>query len=204
MKKNVFFATMMCLVMISCQPKNPVCVTGEHAGHDYVDLGLSVKWATVNIGAEYPEDCGLYFAWGEIKPKDIYSRDNYSLPTLGKDSILPMIYDAANSYWGGNWRIPQYDEIEELKTECDWTWTMRNGMRGFLITAQNGNSIFLPASGFRLNKDIAEVGNFGEYWASNIWRGKAPYHLFFGEGNTNFDYVTYQSYEGCSIRPVLK
>ena len=126
--------------------------------HQYVDLGLSVKWATFNLGATAPEESGDYFAWGEVEPKAEYSWENYkwcdgteSVMTKYNDedgkSILDMVDDAAHVNWGGDWRMPTKEELDELCDKCNWEWIMLNGVNGCKVTGPNGNSIFLPAAG---------------------------------------------------------
>ena len=118
--------------------------TGTINGHKYVDLGLSVKWATCNIGASKPEDYGDYFAWGEDETKSTYTQDNSS--TYGKTYYT--FRDAAKTKWGGSWRMPTADECQELIDNCTWTWTTQGGHNGYKVTSKkNGNSIFLPAAG---------------------------------------------------------
>jgi hypothetical protein len=126
--------------------------------HQYVDLGLSVKWATFNLGASASEESGDYFAWGEVEPKAEYSWENYkwcdgteSVMTKYNDedgkSILDMVDDAAHVNWGGDWRMPTKEELDELCDKCNWEWIMLNGVNGCKVTGPNGNSIFLPAAG---------------------------------------------------------
>lgn len=164
--------------------------------HEYVDLGLSVKWATCNVGAQNPEDYGDYFGWGEVIPKDSYTWENYRYYASGhydsvddgllfskytfeesfgktdKKNILEQMDDAANNQWGGNWRIPTKDEFEELRTNCTWVWTNVNGVNGYKITSNKigytDNSIFLPAAGRRFDTTLSMDGNFGEYWSRNL------------------------------------
>ena len=93
-------------------------------GHEYVDLGLSVKWATCNVGASKPEDYGNDYAWGETSTKSSYTSD--SSKTYGKqmnDIKGNSQYDAARANWGGTWRLPTGAELEELKNKCTWRWT---------------------------------------------------------------------------------
>ena len=147
--------------------------------HEYVDLGLSVKWATCNVGADKPEDFGDYYAWGELVPKESYTWANYRFRTSGNDEALvkfskytsmyyTSVYDAdkrdyiadnktrldleddvAHVKWGGNWRLPTDDEMNELVDSCTWTWTTLNGVNGCLVTSNRSGytdrSIFLPA-----------------------------------------------------------
>lgn len=146
-----------------------ISVTDQYNGHEYVDLGLSVKWATCNVGANEPEERGYYFAWGETSPhaNDSYSWSNYnwcrgssknitkyctqsSYGTVDNKVILESSDDAAHVNWGGNWRIPTSEELNELRTNCKFTWTTQNGVKGCIVKSnKNGKSIFIPATGHR-------------------------------------------------------
>lgn len=119
-----------------------------------VDLGLSVDWASCNLGAMEPEDYGWYYAWGETKPKTIFTSNNYSyydhdlgIYTYLGDNICGTKYDAAYVYLDGNWRTPTYNDFKELMESCEWKWIKINGIKGYKIIGKNGNSIFLPAAG---------------------------------------------------------
>ncbi|MBO7617140.1 MAG: hypothetical protein J6T22_08045, partial [Bacteroidales bacterium] len=163
---------------------------GGSDDHEYVDLGLpsGLLWATCNVGAENPEDYGDHFAWGETQPKDNFSWTNYqycmgSFNTLTKycnnpdigyngftDDLTTLLPedDAATANWGDEWRMPTEGEWQELYENTTVTWTMRNGVRGRLFTATNGNSIFLPAAGY-CNESLPEAaGIIGDYWTSSL------------------------------------
>ncbi|MBR2475425.1 MAG: RICIN domain-containing protein, partial [Bacteroidaceae bacterium] len=160
--------------------------TAVYNGHEYIDLGLSVKWATCNVGATTPEGYGDYFAWGETEPKDFYNwntykhcvenGDYYSVNSYCPNSdigvednrtILDAEDDAASANWGGTWRMPTKKEQEELLNNCIWEWTSQNGKFGYKIISKiNGNSIFLPAAGFFLDGN-AQPGNCN-YWSSSV------------------------------------
>ncbi len=175
-------------------------------GHTAVDLGLSVKWATCNVGATRPEDYGNYYAWGETSPKTSYTEDNSktmdkSMGDIGGDSR----YDAATANWGSGWRLPTKSECDELIDNCTWTWTKLNGVKGYEVKSKkNGNSIFLPAAGF-CNGDTPDYqGSSGYYWSSThsgITDCDA-YYLYFDSG----DHYTgsYYHYRGRSVRPVAE
>ena len=174
--------------------------TGDSNGYSYVDLGLSVKWATCNVGANAPEEYGDYFAWGEISPKSSYSSSNYSYSN--NPSILPMSADAANANWGGTWRMPTRAEQDELRTQCTWTWTTQNGVQGYTVNSRtNGNSIFLPAAGYRDNSDLYGAGSFGCYWSSSVYYSSRAYYLYFYVSSVDWDNSS--RYYGQSVRPVL-
>ena len=168
------------------------------AAHEYVDLGLpsGTLWATCNIGADSPEDCGDYFAWGETAPKEQYDWENYkwcnsSMYTLTKyctdnsfgsvdnKTELEPEDDAAYVNWSPLWRIPTHQQFQELLNNCNCEWTSRNGVNGYQVTAPNGNSLFLPAMLY---------GSEGYYWSSSLssdqsrdayllkfYRSKKPY-----------------------------
>lgn len=132
---------------------------------DYVDLGLSVKWAKCNVGASKPEDYGNYYAWGETTPKSNYSEDNYSGKNL---TSLDARHDVATVVMGKQWRTPTESEMEELHNKCNYTWTTQNGVSGFKVTGPNGNSIFLPAAGYYFYETIVKDGTIGRYWTSTL------------------------------------
>lgn len=182
----------------------------------YVDLGLSVKWATFNLGATAPEEGGYYYSWGETEPKASYSWDTYkfgpdSLMTKYNktDSLLTLAADddAAAVALGGNWRMPTADEFDELHDNCTWTSTTQNGVKGILVTASNGNSIFLPAAGakgYNVNYPDSVIArtstNF--YWTSSKYisednKARAKYYW-----SSNFFDMSYNRSFGLSVRPV--
>lgn len=154
--KNYFTLTLMLVVVsMTCYGADNVKNRGFHSGHEYVDLGLSsgTLWATCNVGATKPEDVGDYFAWGETRPKEEYNWETYKWckgrydtqtkyctdsdhGTVDNKSILELSDDAANVNWGGDWRMPTKEELDELHTECTWTWTTQNGVKGCKITSK--------------------------------------------------------------------
>ena len=196
----------------------------KHNGHEYVDLGLSVKWATCNVGATTPEGYGDYFAWGETQPKDYYYWDSYKYcngsstimtkyctdsdyGTVDNKTTLELTDDAARVNWGGKWRMPTKAEQEELcnTSICTWTWTTQNGINGYKVTSKiNGNSIFLPAAGYRNLGNFYYAGSNGFYWSSSLnsdFSNIAFYVCF------NSDYVDWKfvsRFYGRSVRAVCK
>lgn len=177
-------------------------------GRSFVDLGLTsgVLWANCNVGAEQPYASGDYFAWGETKPKDFYG-GNYSY--CGKGNILSLSDDAASVNWGGDWRMPTENEVEELVNECNWEWHSN----GYRVIGPNGNSIFLPAAGWYLNDELHSVGIYGGYWTSSLYHLEPylyAYELsFFSDENPKDSYrrANYRkdrySVTGLTIRPVM-
>ena len=165
-------------------------------GHEYVDLGLSVKWATCNIGAESPEKPGYYFAWGETTPKDKYTKNDYLYIKSVKSNISKSFkYDAAQFAWGEGWRLPTKKELQELTNKCIWEKEVIKGAVGFRITGPNGNSIFLPAAGIK-NIKTESYNYSGCYWGgdSNYVGIKDGYKAI----QLNFTYAGHKSIDWCT------
>ena len=180
---------------------------GTIAGIEYVDLGLSVKWAPFNIGATSPTECGDYFAWGEIETKTEYTEANSLTHGIYMEDIggNPQ-YDAARAIWGSTWRLPSREEIEEIVAECTWEWTSVDGMNGCKITGPNGNHIFVPAAGCYIGAELKMLGQNGMYHSYKMCGDYVnfSYGFHFGEGSDNYqlDWL-YRAY-GRSIRPVTE
>lgn len=196
-------------------------------GHECVDLGLSVKWATCNVGANSPEESGDYYAWGETEIKNDYSWKTYKWCEGTKNSmtkyclwsingkvdnkkLLDASDDVAYVKWGNEWRMPTLNEIVELCNECTWTWTIRHDVYGYEVTGSNGNSIFLPAAGKRSGTSYADCGNLtsvGTYWSSDLWNGTCCYaHCIFFYHNDRADDKDESQYRyfGFPVRPVTE
>ena len=174
-----------------------VTVTTESFEPEYVDLGLSVKWATTNIGATSPEGFGNYYAWGEISPKTEYTEESYEYSD--NPEILPMSADAAHISWEGDWRMPTIEELEELIDSCTWTWTTQGGIKGYKVESTNGNYIFLPAAGYYDERGYYGIDN-GSYWTSSIDDDSWAWYLYYDadyHGSDNYD-----RYFGYPIRAV--
>jgi hypothetical protein len=222
MKK--FFLTT--LVAMLCWTASNAKVNGTEPedntpdGVEAVDLGLSVKWANVNMGAKKSTDFGNYYAWGETKPKDYYSWDSYiwsrgNSPMLTKYSVgdrksqLTLADDAAHANWGGKWRMPTEAECEELANpdNCIWEWTTNNGINGYKVTSKKtGNSIFLPITGFRFYGKTQFRAIYGYYWTSTVFTGnsKNAIRLEFNLDEVKVDYGNLSSnrFSGHCIRAV--
>ena len=191
---------------------------------DWVDLGLpsGTLWATCNLGASSPEEYGDYFSWGETEPKESYSWSNYKwcngtgdvmtkyclsseYGQVDNKESIELSDDAARASWGGDWRIPTETELEELRVKCTWEWTTQNGYNGYKVTSKkNGQSIFLPAAGWRYDAYESRVGSDGYYWSSTPDEISADNacDLYFSEGYhfVDWDY----RFDGRSVRPVLE
>ena len=196
---------------------------GGHApdGHQYVDLGLpsGTLWATCNIGASKPEDYGDYFAWGETEPKNTYTWGTYkwcngsyntltkycvnsSYGTVDNRTVLDPEDDAASVNWGPLWCIPSKEQQDELREKCSWKWTTQNGVKGQLVTGPNGNTMFLPASGYYIGSSLGRVGMYVFYWSRTLYSTYSNFAnvLYFDSGNVNWDYG--YRYYGHTVRAV--
>ena len=158
--------------------------TGEIEGFEYVDLGLpsGTLWATCNIGSESPYECGYYFAWGEIEPRNRFSvfsyeyfeneeinedgEKTYFMTNIGSD-ISGSEYDAATALWGNTWRMPNYMDIDELLSCCRFLWVSKWEMEGLQIVGLNDKSIFLPLSTETVN-GLEPTILYGSYWSSSL------------------------------------
>ena len=190
--------------------------------HEYVDLGLpsGTLWATCNIGASSPEQYGSYFAWGETKPKETYTWENYKWCKGTWDSLMKYNFqnyygtvdnkkelepadDAAQANWGLSWQMPTKAQQDELHEHCSWQWTTMNGVNGYLGTGPSGKTLFLPAAGYKDGTRIVSEGEFGYYWSHSLFYGMSLYaynQLFFSGSNPGWDKQD-RSF-GLSIRPV--
>ena len=174
------------LFVAGCEREDDV----QPISNDWVDLNLpsGLLWATRNEGATSPEDYGDYFAWGETQPKDVYDWSTYRYCNGGYDQLTkycnnsPHGYngftdnlttlqpgdDAATANWGGGARTPTRAEWEELINNTTSQWTTRNGVYGRLLSGSNGNSLFLPAAGYRWDGSLYSTGSHGDYWSSSL------------------------------------
>lgn len=168
MKTKLFILSALAATLIACGDISPELeqFAGKENGYDYVDLGLSVTWAPINIGATAIGEYGDLFAWGEIETKDYFDPQEYKWgyyisqklfynkycinPSDGVVDNLTTLEpedDAAHVLWGGTWRMPTEEEWKELRDNCTWKYSWENGVKGKKATGPNGNSIFFPLAG---------------------------------------------------------
>ncbi len=189
-----------------------------------VDLGLTVKWASCNLGSSSPEEYGDYYAWGETEPKDDYSWNSYkwsngssvSLTKYNYDSSygntdnklnLDPLDDAASVKLGSGWRMPSYAECEDLMSKCSWSWIANyngSGISGYLVSAINGNSLFIPADGYRYETGLYDVGLGGRFWSSSLYEDRPDHAYAIRFNSSNVYKNTYYRFHGRAIRPVLE
>ena len=180
----------------------PAFCTTTVINSEGVDLGLSVKWATCNVGATSPEEFGGYYAWGETEEKSAYNSSTYDWSY--SNTTLDAENDVAHTKWGDEWRTPTVEEMKELREGCTWEWTTVNGVYGYKVSG-NGNSIFLPAAGFRFNDRVYDQGGttgYGYYWSAALNSGdnnKGNILEFYSRG---YYQSSGERYLGYTIRPV--
>lgn len=214
-----------CVVSVQAETEG---ITG---GHAWVDLGLpsGTLWATMNVGATKPEEYGNYYAWGETT---IFGKTDYSWATYkwcegsentitkyctessygyngftdGLTELLPGD-DAASVNWGESWQMPSIEQLVELINSLYTTteWTQENGVNGIKITSMsNGNSIFLPAPGYRCGTSLHEAGSSGVYWSRSLLSGYTSLSAYMLSFNSRFfrTDASFYRYYGQSVRPV--
>ena len=169
-----------------------------------VDLGLpsGTLWADRNVGADSPEAYGDYFAWGETEPKSTYNWSTYKwcqgsnntmtkyctdsfYGTVDNKTVLDLEDDAAYVNMGADWRMPTYDELNELRNNCTWTWTSKKGTKGYKVTGPNGKSIFLPAAGYRNDSGLYRAGSDGSYWSTSLHGPYLAWSLYINSDSYN-------------------
>ena len=201
--------------------------------HDKVQLWEDGPyWATTNIGAEEPWEYGYYFWWGDtigykrengkwVASEGSSSNFSFSYgntPTHNKsiatlksqgwitaDSVLVPAHDAAHVHWGGNWRMPTMQELDDLNSKCDWTWTTKNGVTGYEVRGKGDYasvSIFLPAAGGGYGTSLSNAGAGGSCWSSVPYSDSSygAWDLYFYSSYRSMDY--FDRYNGRSVRPV--
>lgn len=221
---------------------NQAGATNELNGHKFTDLGLSVKWATCNLGATEQGDSGNYYMWADVvnRKSENYSADNYpylvksEVQATDKDGNLmfdeetgaPIMtevwnyvdigvnisgneqYDVARKEWGGTWRIPTQEEVQELISNCTFVWTNYKSATGFEITSKiNGAKIFMPAAGYYMGTGTCSYyGSNGSYWTASAFTGEktgSAYYILMTSGRGfRLDYTAYHSAH--PIRPVTE
>ena len=198
---------------------------------EYVDLGLSVKWATCNLGASKPTENGGYYQWAgtkDVSDTGIYlywsncpyhtGSDNQSgwtkyntessYGTVDNKTVLESMDDVASVALGGKWRMPTYEEWSELcnTDNCSWTWTTIDGVNGYKVRSKKSgytdNWIFLPAAGFRCNDYHEVVGSIGYYWSLSLSTDCPDNAYSVSFDSGDFGVDDYYRYLGQSVRPV--
>lgn len=156
---------------------------GEPVSYKDVDLGLSVRWASFNLGATEPTGLGGLYLWGYAGSNE--GVPNYEAPDV--DNISGTQYDIVRAAWGDTWRMPSFDELKELAADCVWKRVTLNGVTGMNVTGSNGRSVFIPAAGWVMQGDGSieperqDILN-GYYWAGDSFlldSNRMGHSLFF-------------------------
>ena len=190
---------------------------------DAVDLGLpsGTLWADRNVGADSPEDYGDYFAWGETSIKSTYNWSTYKwcrgssysmtkyctdsfYGTVDNKTVLDLEDDAAYVNMGADWRMPTYDELNELRNNCTWTWTSKKGTKGYKVTGPNGKSIFLPAAGYRNDSGLYRAGSDGSYWSTSPHGPYLAWSLYINSASYNTHTSGKRRNYGHTVRAVAR
>ena len=222
MKKSLLTIAFAVLAIAGASAQAPADVQA-------VDLGLpsGIRWASCNVGATTPEGYGYYFAWGETESKKDYSWETYKYANVGEfyhhkftkyctdassgdngfidnKTVLEPEDDAATANWGDVWRMPTDAEWTELREQCTWTWTAQNGMNGYQVASKtNGNSIFLPAAGFRDGNAAPYVaGRRGYYWSSSLLENSSDDVWIVTFNHEKVERQNDKRNKGLSVRPV--
>lgn len=187
--------------------------TGFTNGYQWVDMGLSVKWATVNVGASNPQDAGNHYAWGEVYSKNDFSWSTYTVENA--DLIGPSVTtlesadDAATANLGGDWVMPTMNDWKELIDNTTQKWTTDyngTGVKGYIlfstVVGYKDVSIFLPAAGYR-SRDLYDEGSEGRYWSSSLDKGSSDHAISvsFSSGRFTNSHSAYRI-DGQSVRPI--
>ena len=219
MKKFLFFC-LIALLFFGCVPSPDL-------NREAVDMGLSVKWDSRNMGAIIPEASGDFYAWGELQPKSCYDWETYRWYD-DESGITKYVVPSENSSFGptdnktvlepeddvakklkGKWRMPTVSEWEELLNpeNCTWVWEESNGVDGYRVTSlKSNNSIFLPAVGCIFQEDPLplETVRYGAYWSTGLYTRYCDCGLavMFDSGRKQLTH--HGRPYGCSIRPVCE
>lgn len=162
-----------------------------------IDIGLSVLWADMNVGASSPSDYGPLFGYGDPTGEK-WSEDENNYP---KEAIIGTKNDIASANWGSGWRMPTAQELKELAEKCRWKPGTLNGVAGNIVTGPNGNSIFFPYAGSRIGVSTYRAGQMGECWAGSLSNFGSPVNMMFFGYSATLNWGACSAW-GASVRPV--
>ena len=172
-----------------------------------VDMGLSVRWSSMNVGASDQYDDGIFTSWGDANGMNTSTSNSYN-GNLHEIAGNPT-YDIATNLWNERWQIPTQEQWQELRDKCNWVYAYDSEKKvyGYTVTADNGNSIYLPmynyVTGTSVPSGISDANN-GCYWSATEYSGNnySAYFLGLGSGSQNVNSTKYKYYR-MLIRPVL-
>lgn len=211
-KRNIIIvAAMFVAIMARAQS----CPDNNHP--HAIDLGLpsGTKWACCNVGTDQPIGLGDYYSYAETETKEVYNwrtcklsddGTSYGVMTYFPKGFNKTDVDVSTVKWGEPWETPMIEQFQELFDNCTAQWTTVKGVNGRLFTGKNGNSIFMPAAGQKIDFSLSAKGKYGYYWTSDEQpEGKLRQarFMFFYDGNQQTSGVSAITI-GRSIRPIIK
>ena len=233
MRKRFYFAAAMALAMVtftSCSKEENDSIENEQNSiEEWVDLDLpsGLLWCSHNVGAKYPENYGNYYAWGETEVKDRYTWLTYQYVNNDNNqmkltkycnnsyyghndytddlNILEPEDDAATVNMGDSTRTPTIEEWMELINNTTSEWTLVNGIKGRTFKAANGNSIFLPATGYYEGTGTWFVQSRGIYWSASLDTETSPRNAqVFDFSSVKQEKAIYYRSSGFAVRAVCE
>lgn len=208
MKNRILFgsAVAMLLSLTACEfgSAPDLSAQGSENGHEWVDLGLpsGTLWATCNLGASSPEAYGDYI---EGLPADKRADGDYVWDLVQSEAeVLPEEVDQAAVRWGGAWRTPSLEQLQELMQHATFTWYSKGAFKGFMVTGDNQHRIFLPAAGTKSDDGVENAGRIGQYWTRTIDRESSSALRILNFGMYDCGTASCDWMYGLSVRPVLK
>ncbi len=209
----------LCCAILSCKKSEPLDKPSDNLTYGAdgktpmptaVDMGidgLSIKWASFNLGASYPADYGDYYAWGEMAAKESYTEENYTLKTA-PSNLTKAGRDVVREKLGGNWRMPTGEELKALRRTCHLTHEMINGVKMAKYTnLKNNNSIYFPMGGYKRDNSVREIGRSGYYWASDTDEYEDiqySYVIYPTPDEEAYSVIDTAPWDGFMIRPVCE
>ncbi|MBP3774738.1 MAG: hypothetical protein ILA34_05265 [Bacteroidaceae bacterium] len=173
---------------------------GDVTPGEIIDLGLSIKWRNRNVGSATPEDPGYYFQWSRTDTTEFIERDDWWGEVTAPANISGTAYDPARKYINDSWRMPKINELEDLQKQCMWIKGERNGQAGYIVMGTNGNTIFMPFTGYMYSQGQIKETDKMYYFSGQSYYAISPFTLtdiFGGLTQVSRRY-------GCVIRPVTK
>ena len=233
MRKRIYFAAAMALAMVtftSCSKEENDSIENEQNSiEEWVDLDLpsGLLWCSHNVGAKYPENYGNYYAWGETEVKDRYTWSTYRYVNNDNNqkeltkycnnsyyghndftddlNVLEPEDDAATVNMGDSTRTPTIEEWMELINNTTSEWTQVNGVKGRTFKAANGNSIFLPATGYYEGTSTWSVQSRGIYWSASLDTETSPRNAqAFDLSSVKQEKAIYYRSSGFAVRAVCE
>ena len=203
----------------------------DDGGHKKVQLWKNGPyWAETNVGAEKSWESGYYFWWGDtigykyvdgkwvasdgsssnflfekenVPNKDKKKSDLRHEGWITADGVLAPKHDAAHVHWGGKWRMPTSQELNDLYDKCNWQWSVLNGVSGYFVRGRNdyaSASIFLPCTGYGNGTWFCDAGSCGSYWSSDPGSVGLSLGFYFDSSHHSTSYG--HRGLGQSVRPV--